>query len=115
MHEVIWGSRFLTCYAVAQRYRSASILLVGDAADEHSPIGGQCMNLGIHDAITLARTLFAALEGGSAELLDTYAEAQRPVAKGHYCDRYAYEDRDHERASARSPQCDSGCAGSHDT
>ena len=81
VHEVIWGSRFLTHHALAQRYRSGSILLAGDAAHEHSPLGGQGMNLGIHDAIALARALSAVLEGGSSELLDAYAEAQRPVAE----------------------------------
>lgn len=39
------------------------------------------MNLGIHDAMALGRALSGVLESGSTELLEAYAEAQRPIAK----------------------------------
>jgi 2-polyprenyl-6-methoxyphenol hydroxylase-like FAD-dependent oxidoreductase len=53
IHDVVWGSRFLTRHAIASRYRAGRIVLAGDAAHVHSPLGGQGMNLGIHDAIAL--------------------------------------------------------------
>lgn len=81
VHEVVWGSRFLTRHALAGSYRAGRVVLAGDAAHEHSPLGGQGMNLGIHDAIALGRALSLILEGGSADLLDAYAAAQRPVAE----------------------------------
>jgi 2-polyprenyl-6-methoxyphenol hydroxylase-like FAD-dependent oxidoreductase len=81
IHEVIWGSRFLTRHALASRYRVGRVVLAGDAAHEHSPLGGQGMNLGIHDAITLGRALSMILQGGSVDLLDAYAAAQRPIAE----------------------------------
>ncbi|HZQ56038.1 MAG TPA: FAD-dependent oxidoreductase [Bryobacteraceae bacterium] len=82
VHEVFWGSRFLTHHALAQRFRTGPILLAGDAAHEHSPLGGQGMNLGIHDAIALARALSAVLGGATTDLLDSYGEAQNRIAKG---------------------------------
>ncbi len=81
VHDVIWGSRFLTHHALAGTYRAGPIILAGDAAHEHSPLGGQGMNLGIHDAVALGRALSGILEGDSPDLLDSYNIAQRPVAK----------------------------------
>ncbi len=81
VHDVIWGSRFLTHHALADRYRVGPIILAGDAAHEHSPLGGQGMNLGIHDAVALGRALSRILEGDSPDLLDSYNIAQRQVAK----------------------------------
>jgi 2-polyprenyl-6-methoxyphenol hydroxylase-like FAD-dependent oxidoreductase len=57
------------------------VLLAGDAAHEHSPLGGQGMNLGIHDAVALGHSLSNALESGSMDLLDSYGDAQRHVAQ----------------------------------
>jgi deazaflavin-dependent oxidoreductase (nitroreductase family) len=79
--EVLWGSRFLVAHGVAGRYRAGRVLLAGDAAHTHSPLGGQGMNTGLADAVALARTLAAAQESGGSVLLDRYAEVQRPVAE----------------------------------
>lgn len=81
IQEVVWGSRFLTRHALAEQYRVGRVLLAGDAAHEHSPLGGQGMNLGIHDAVALGHALSSALESGSMDLLDSYGEAQRPIAE----------------------------------
>ncbi len=81
IRDTLWGSRFLTRHALASRYRAGRVLLAGDAAHEHSPLGGQGMNLGIHDAIALGRALSNVIEGGSADLLDSYAVTQRPMAE----------------------------------
>ena len=46
----------------ADRYRDGRVLLAGDAAHVHFPMGGQGMNLGIHDAHNLAWRLIAAVK-----------------------------------------------------
>ncbi|MGH3641453.1 MAG: FAD-dependent oxidoreductase [Mycobacterium sp.] len=79
--EVAWGSRFRIHHRVADTYRAGRILLAGDAAHVHSPAGGQGMNLGIQDAVVLADTLAAVLDGGPHALLDAYSDARRPIAQ----------------------------------
>jgi len=81
IRDVTWGSRFLTHHAIADKYRAGRIILAGDAAHVHSPLGGQGMNLGIHDAIALAPALSSALGDGSVTSLDDYARTQRRIAK----------------------------------
>lgn len=81
VHEVIWGSRFHVHHRVADAYRSGRVLLAGDAAHVHSPAGGQGMNAGILDAISLAGALAAALTHGQEGALDAYGELRRPMAK----------------------------------
>jgi len=46
----------------ADRYRDGRVLLAGDAAHVHFPMGGQGMNLGIHDAHNLAWRLISAVK-----------------------------------------------------
>lgn len=88
VREVVWGSRFRIHERVAPRYRAGRILLAGDAAHTHSPAGGQGMNLGLRDAVTLAGALSTALRKGDEGPLDEYAvqgveEARRVVALAH--------------------------------
>ena len=80
VHDVVWSSRFRVHHKLADEYRSGRVLLVGDAAHVHSPAGGQGMNVGILDAIALARALRQALAGNEAAL-DAYGGARRPVAQ----------------------------------
>ena len=75
--ELLWATRFRIHHRVADRYRAGRILLAGDAAHVHSPAGGQGMNLGITDAISLADAFSEVLDGGSAAALDAYGTAQR--------------------------------------
>lgn len=82
IREVVWGSRFLTRHALVERYRAGRILLAGDAAHVHSPLGGQGMNLGIIDAIALGQAVMTALGTGRQDALDQYSAARRPVAQG---------------------------------
>lgn len=64
----------------AATYRSARVLLAGDAAHIHSPLGGQGLNLGLGDAMNLAWKLAATLHGHApADLLDTYTNERHPV------------------------------------
>jgi 2-polyprenyl-6-methoxyphenol hydroxylase-like FAD-dependent oxidoreductase len=80
VHEVVWGSRFRVHHRVAENYRAGCILLAGDAAHVHSPAGGQGMNAGILDAISLADALEKAL-AGSTTALDAYGAERQPVAR----------------------------------
>ena len=92
--EVVWGSRFRIHERVADQYRSGRVLLAGDAAHAHSPAGGQGMNLGLRDAVTLGDALSVALREGREDDLDQYAavsraEAMQVVALAHRLTRLA--------------------------
>ncbi|CAM5403937.1 FAD-dependent oxidoreductase [Streptomyces spiroverticillatus] len=64
----------------ATTYRKGRILLAGDAAHIHSPLGGQGLNTGIGDAMNLGWKLAATVRGHAPDgLLDTYDEERRPV------------------------------------
>jgi 2-polyprenyl-6-methoxyphenol hydroxylase-like FAD-dependent oxidoreductase len=79
--DLLWGTRFHIHHRVADSYRAGRLLLAGDAAHVHSPAGGQGMNLGITDAISLAGALAEVLHGGPDAALDTYATVQRRRAE----------------------------------
>ncbi|WCM22870.1 FAD-dependent monooxygenase [Paraburkholderia bryophila] len=65
----------------ATTYRKGRVLLAGDAAHIHSPLGGQGLNLGLGDAMNLAWKLAATLRGDApAGLLDSYTSERHPVA-----------------------------------
>lgn len=69
-------------------YRKGRILLAGDAAHIHSPMGAQGMNLGLGDSMNLGWKLAATIRqerGGSGmpmdlTLLDTYEDERYPIA-----------------------------------
>jgi 2-polyprenyl-6-methoxyphenol hydroxylase-like FAD-dependent oxidoreductase len=83
MGQPRWSSRFLSERRQARRYRVGRVLLAGDAAHVHSPIGGQGMNTGIQDAMNLGWKLAATLRGrASPGLLDTYERERHPVGAG---------------------------------
>ena len=64
----------------AASYRSGRVLLAGDAAHVHSPIGGQGLSTGIQDAVNLGWKLAQVIEGTSPDsLLDTYHAERHPV------------------------------------
>jgi 2-polyprenyl-6-methoxyphenol hydroxylase-like FAD-dependent oxidoreductase len=78
--EVVWASRFRIHRRSAPRFRVGRVLLAGDAAHVHSPVGGLGMNGGIHDAHNLAWKLAGALRGGATDrLLDSYDVERRAV------------------------------------
>ncbi|MBR0852908.1 FAD-dependent monooxygenase [Bradyrhizobium liaoningense] len=71
-----WTDR--ACQATA--YRNGRVLLAGDAAHIHSPLGGQGLNLGLGDAMNLGWKLAATVRGDApAGLLDSYASERHPV------------------------------------
>jgi hypothetical protein len=64
----------------ATTYRKGRVLLAGDAAHIHSPLGGQGLNTGIGDAMNLGWKLAATVQGWMPEdLLDTYTEERHPI------------------------------------
>lgn len=77
---LVWGSRFRIHRRSAPRFREGRVVLAGDAAHVHSPVGGLGMNAGIQDAHNLAWKLAAALDGGDlVRLLDAYDVERRAV------------------------------------
>jgi 2-polyprenyl-6-methoxyphenol hydroxylase-like FAD-dependent oxidoreductase len=81
VHSPRWLSRFGDATRLAERYRSGRVLLAGDAAHIHPPLGGQGLNLGVQDAFNLGWKLAAEVNGWAPEgLLDTYHTERHPVA-----------------------------------
>ncbi len=76
-----WLSRFGDARRLAETYRVGRVLLAGDAAHVHPPLGGQGLNLGIQDAVNLGWKLAGSVLGWAPEgLLDSYEAERRPVA-----------------------------------
>jgi rifampicin monooxygenase len=74
-------TRFGDATRLAERYRDGRVLLAGDAAHIHPPMGGQGLNLGIQDAFNLGWKLAAEVGGWAPEgLLDSYQAERHPVA-----------------------------------
>ncbi|MCO5996247.1 rifampin monooxygenase [Actinoallomurus rhizosphaericola] len=81
VHSPRWLSRFGDATRLAERYRVGRVLLAGDAAHVHSPLGGQGLNLGVQDAFNLGWKLAAEVRGWAPEgLLDSYHTERHPVA-----------------------------------
>jgi 2-polyprenyl-6-methoxyphenol hydroxylase-like FAD-dependent oxidoreductase len=81
VHSPRWLSRFGDATRLVERYRAGRVLLAGDAAHIHPPIGGQGLNLGVQDAVNLGWKLAAQVRGWAPEtLLDTYHAERHPVA-----------------------------------
>jgi hypothetical protein len=81
VHSPRWLSRFGDATRLAERYRAGRVLLAGDAAHIHPPVGGQGLNLGIQDAFNLGWKLAAEVAGWAPNgLLDSYHNERHPVA-----------------------------------
>jgi 2-polyprenyl-6-methoxyphenol hydroxylase-like FAD-dependent oxidoreductase len=80
---IVWRSRFRIHRRASPRFRRRRLLLAGDAAHVHSPVGGQGMNAGIQDAHALAWRLATVQAGGDVDrLLDSYDHERRGVVVG---------------------------------
>lgn len=80
LHNVTWISRFTDMARQAASYRDKRVLLAGDAAHVHSPVGGQGLNTGLQDAVNLGWKLAQVVHGISPEsLLETYHAERHPV------------------------------------
>ena len=81
IHSPTWISRFTDMSRQAAAYRKGRVLLAGDAAHVHSPVGGQGLNTGVQDAVNLGWKLAQVVKGTSPEgLLDTYHVERHPIA-----------------------------------
>jgi 3-(3-hydroxy-phenyl)propionate hydroxylase len=80
-HSPTWISRFTDMTRQAAVYRDRRVLLAGDAAHVHPPVGGQGLNIGVQDAVNLGWKLAQVVKRTSPEsLLDTYHAERHPVA-----------------------------------
>jgi 3-(3-hydroxy-phenyl)propionate hydroxylase len=81
IHSPTWISRFTDMTRQAASYRDRRVLLAGDAAHVHPPVGGQGLNTGVQDAVNLGWKLAQVVRQTSPEsLLDTYHAERHPVA-----------------------------------
>ena len=81
VHNPTWISRFTDMTRQAAVYRERRVLLAGDAAHVHFPVGGQGLNIGVQDAVNLGWKLAQVVKRISPEsLLDTYHGERHPVA-----------------------------------
>jgi 3-(3-hydroxy-phenyl)propionate hydroxylase len=53
VHSPHWISSFTDMTRQAVTYRNGRVLLAGDAAHVHAPMGGQGLNIGVQDAVNL--------------------------------------------------------------
>jgi 3-(3-hydroxy-phenyl)propionate hydroxylase len=80
IHSPTWISRFTDMARQAGSYRKGRVLLAGDAAHVHYPVGGQGLNIGVQDAVNLGWKLAQVVKKTSPEnLLDTYHAERHPV------------------------------------
>ena len=81
VHSPTWISRFTDAARQAAAYRKGRVLVAGDAAHVHSPVGGQGLQIGVQDAVNLGWKLAQVVAGTSPQtLLDTYHAERHPIA-----------------------------------
>jgi 2-polyprenyl-6-methoxyphenol hydroxylase-like FAD-dependent oxidoreductase len=81
IHSPTWITRFTDMTRQAAAYREGRVLLAGDAAHVHSPVGGQGLNTGVQDAVNLGWKLAQVVHRTTPDcLLDTYHAERHPVA-----------------------------------
>ena len=80
IHSPNWMSRFTDATRQAASYCVGRVILAGDAAHVHPPVGGQGLNLGVQDAVNLGWKLAGVVkETAPATLLDTYHAERHAV------------------------------------
>jgi hypothetical protein len=81
VHSPTSISRFTDMARQAAAYRAGRVLLAGDAAHVHYPVGGQGLQIGVQDSVNLGWKLASVVKGTSPDsLLDTYHAERHPVA-----------------------------------
>jgi 2-polyprenyl-6-methoxyphenol hydroxylase-like FAD-dependent oxidoreductase len=81
IHSPTWISRFTDMARQVACYRKGRVLLAGDAAHVHYPVGGQGLNIGVQDAVNLGWKLAQVVKVISPEsLLHSYHAERHPIA-----------------------------------
>jgi hypothetical protein len=76
----LWVSSTTDVSRQATSYRAGRVLVAGDAAHIHLPIGAQGMSAGVQDAVNLGWKLALEIKGLAPQgLLDTYHSERHPV------------------------------------
>jgi len=79
--NAIWVDSFDNSRGLVTCYRRGRVLLAGDAAHWHMPIGGQALNVGLQDAVNLGWKLAGSVHGWAPpDLLDSYHSERHAVA-----------------------------------
>lgn len=82
IEKTVWSNGFRVHRRIASLMRQGNVFLAGDSVHTHSPVGGQGMNVGLHDAWILAEKLSRVLSGAAPDsLLESYERERLPVAK----------------------------------
>ncbi len=90
IHSATSISRFTDMARQAATYRERRILLAGDAAHVHHPVGGQGLNIGVQDAVNLGWKLAQVVDHASPDsLLDSYHSERHPIAARVLCNTMA--------------------------
>lgn len=80
--EPRWMAALTDATGLAETYRAGRVLLAGDAAHDHAPLGAQGLSVGLQDAVNLGWKLAAVVKGRAPEeLLDTYHAERHPVGR----------------------------------
>jgi 3-(3-hydroxy-phenyl)propionate hydroxylase len=80
VHSPRFISRFTDMTRQAVAYRRGRVLVAGDAAHVHAPMGGQGLNIGVQDSVNLGWKLAQVVkETSPVSLLDTYQAERHPV------------------------------------
>ena len=82
--DLLHASLYRVHQRVADRFREARVLLIGDAAHVNNPLGGMGMNSGLHDAVLAGQALADVVTGtGTLDDLDGVLAARRDVATSY--------------------------------
>ncbi|MFJ9697867.1 FAD-dependent monooxygenase [Kitasatospora sp. NPDC101183] len=80
--EPLWSARFDDAARQAEQYRAGRVLLAGDAAHVHYPLGGLALSTALEDALNLGWKLAASVDGTAPQgLLDSYHTERHPAGR----------------------------------
>ena len=81
IRSMAWSSHYQVQHRVASSLRNGRLIVLGDAAHVHSPAGGQGMNTGIQDAVSLANVLHGVLGNGDEAALEEWEKKRLEIAR----------------------------------
>jgi 3-(3-hydroxy-phenyl)propionate hydroxylase len=99
IHSPTWISSFTDMTRQAAAYRDRRVLLAGDAAHVHPPVGGQGLNICVQDAVNLSWKL----AGGKRDITGKSSGHVPRRAPPGGCPRAAHHDGANGAAPARRP------------